>query len=29
MSKIKLYAEETYGEDWTDILYNEENYDGE
>jgi len=28
MSLIKKYAEELYGEDWTDILYNEENYNG-
>jgi len=28
MSKIKRYAEELYGEDWTDLLYNEENYNG-
>lgn len=28
MSKIKRYAEELYGEDWADILYNEENDNG-
>lgn len=29
MSMVKRYAEELYGEDWADILYNEENYNGE
>lgn len=28
MSMIKRYAEELYGEDWTDILYNEEDRNG-
>lgn len=28
MSKIKRYAEELYGEEWTDLLYNEENDNG-
>ena len=29
MSKIKRYAEELYGENWTDLLDNEENSYGE
>lgn len=28
MSRIKRYAEELYGENWADILYNEENDNG-
>ena len=28
MSRIKRYAEELYGEEWTDILYNEEDKNG-
>lgn len=29
MSRIKRYAEELYGENWTDLLDYEENYNGE